>query len=205
MAESDSSTRTLPRQRPDPSPAHAAVPGPVVPVLHGRFGLRVVDPEGTDPQLIARWMALPHLVATWEQPWSAAQWAEDARLRLRGDYSVPVIFTVDGADAGYVELYRVTRDEVGGTYDAHPHDMGFHIATGETGLIGRGVITAFITELADGVLTAEPQCRRMVGDPAVDNARIHRALTKAGFVHRDTVDVRPGRRISLFIRSRPDD
>jgi RimJ/RimL family protein N-acetyltransferase len=191
------------RYRADSSPQFAAVPGPVVPSLTGRFGLRVVDPSSSDPELLARWMALPHLLQTWEQAWDAPHWAADARARLAGNYSVPLIFTIDGVDAGYIELYRVARDELGALYDVAPHDMGFHIATGETGFIGRGVVTALISELAAGVFAAEPQCRLMVGDPAVDNAPIHRSLTKAGYTDRGVFDVRPGRRITLFIRDRP--
>lgn len=202
MIESDARTAPLPRRRPDASPRFAAAPAPVVPALAGRFGLRRVDPEGTDPGLIARWMALPHLARTWDQAWPATQWAAVSRARLAGDYSVPLLFTIDGAEAGYLELYRVARDEVGAVYEAEPHDMGFHIATGELSFIGRGVVTELIDALAAAVFAAEPLCARMVGDPAVDNAPIHRSLTKAGYADRGAFDVRPGRRITLFIRER---
>lgn len=68
-------------------PADLLLPTPPpVPVLTGDFAdfsLRICDPgpddatTGADAELVAGWMSRPHLVETWEQPWSAARWAAD--------------------------------------------------------------------------------------------------------------------------------
>jgi RimJ/RimL family protein N-acetyltransferase len=197
-----------------------AAPPPVVPVFEPPFSLRLVDPNGTDPEMLATWMSLPHLVDTWEQPWSAEQWRTDSAARLAGDYSRPCILSVDlsvfadnkgltGSDEGmtevaYVELYRAARDENATVYNAEPRDMGFHIATARTELLGRGVISTWMGLLADAIWSADPLCRSIIVDPDHRNTFMRRALVKKGWHELGEFDVRPDRRIALYSLIRPE-
>lgn len=206
----------FPRERTDISDEIRIGPAPVVPPFPAPFQLRVADPDSNDPETIAEWMALPHLVETWEQPWSADRRRADVRAQRTGTYSRPCILGFDFADigrpdlgrreVGYVELYRAAKDEIGRLYDAHPRDMAFHIATADLNLVGRGVMSRWIGHLATGIWTAEPECRRLMGDPDYRNIPIRKALEKNGWLFLDEIDVRPDRRIALYTLPRqPED
>jgi RimJ/RimL family protein N-acetyltransferase len=165
-------------------------------------------------------MSLPHLVESWEQPWTREEWRADSEARLAGDYSRPCILGVDvsefdgfdpslGVDGAagmievaYVELYRAARDENATVYDAGPHDMGFHIATGPTEFLDRGIISAWMAQLADAIFAAEPRCDTIIVDPDHRNTRMRRALQKRGYTELGEFDVRPGRRIALHTMQR---
>ncbi|MCP9621072.1 acetyltransferase [Nocardia otitidiscaviarum] len=189
-------------------------PAPVVPDFDHPFDLRIVDADGADPELITEWMHRPHLVETWEQDWPSAQRRDDCAAQLAGTFSRPCILGYDFTAAdlpelgrqevAYVELYRPAKDEIGTLYAADPRDMGFHIATAETKLIGRGVMSAWMRELATRVFAAEPECRRMMCDPDHRNVPMRRALTKNGWMHLGDFDIRPDRRISLYTLPRAD-
>ncbi|MXP22002.1 GNAT family N-acetyltransferase [Gordonia sp. HNM0687] len=179
---------------------------PVVPEMTGRLRLRAVDPTGGDPAMLASWFTRPHLAETWEQEWPESRWRADSAYRLAGDYSRPLIITMDGIEVGYLDLYRPARDEIARLYPADPHDMGFHIATADPALLGQGVISAWLADLAQAIFQTEPRCRRVVLDPAAGNAPIRRALTKHGWIDVGEFDVRPDRRIAMHILGRtPDD
>ncbi|WP_078315752.1 GNAT family N-acetyltransferase [Mycobacterium sp. D16Q16] len=172
---------------------------PPLPSFEGtRYGLRPVNPDSADPDMLSEWFARPHLLKTWEQPWSAVQWREDSSYRLAGHYSLPCILSVDGVEAGYVEMYRSARDEIARIYDVHPHDTGFHIATAATEHLGRGVISEWIRLLPFAVFEADPACRRMMGDPAADNPPILKVLARLGWTAMGEFDIRPDRRIALY-------
>jgi len=190
------------RQLTDVSEAVRAVPAPELPEFGAPFGLRFVDPDSDDPALIATWMKQPHLVETWEQPWSVDEWRADSLDRLGDSYSRPCILSYefeDGRrDIGYVELYRVAQDENALLYDADPWDMGFHVATADLDLIGRGVMSQWMASLVAEIWRMEPQCRRIIVDPDYRNVRMRRAVEKKRFCNLGEYDVRPDRRIALY-------
>ncbi|NLG47934.1 GNAT family N-acetyltransferase [Gordonia sp. (in: high G+C Gram-positive bacteria)] len=199
----EQTTYAIAREIVDVSDAVVAAGPPPIPTLHGDFSLRAVDPSGDDPVMLQEWFARPHLAATWEQEWDAARWIDDASYRLAGDYSRPIIFSYKGIDVGYLETYRVARDEIARLYDVHPHDLGFHVATADTELLGRGLVSGLLRELADGMFVADPACRRVAAEPASNNAPIRRALTKRGWRDVGEFQVRPERRIALHLLERP--
>lgn len=176
---------------------------PPVPAVGGDFTLRVVDPLGADPELLEEWFARPHLVQTWEQEWDALRWRTDAAFRLSGDYSRPVIFSRAGVDVGYLEIYRVARDEIARLYDVDAHDLGLHVATADPELLGRGLVSGLMRDLADALLAADPACRRIAVEPASNNTPMRRALTKRGWSDHGEFQVRPDRRIALHLLERP--
>ncbi|MFC4124689.1 GNAT family N-acetyltransferase [Nocardia rhizosphaerae] len=206
----------LPRERTDPPAEIAAAPAPVLPVFEAPFSLRVADPDGSDPDLLAEWMTRPHLLESWEQDWDAERRRANLRIQLAGTYSRPCVLSLDFAvlgepelgtrDIAYVEFYRAAKDEIGGLYDAAPGDIGFHIATADTAVIGKGIMTGWIATMTTAVFAANPDCRRIMGDPDHRNQSIRRSLTKAGFHRIDEFDIRPDRRIALYSAPRtPDD
>ncbi|WP_410873979.1 GNAT family N-acetyltransferase [Nocardia sp. A7] len=202
----------LPREQTDLPAETAAAPAPVLPVFAAPFSLRLADPDGTDPELLAEWMTRPHLLETWEQDWDAQRRRENFRAQLAGTYSRPCILSLDFAvlgepelgvrDIAYLEFYRAAKDEIGRFYDSDPSDIGFHIATADTAVIGKGIMSAWISTMVTAVFAADPHCRRVMGDPDHRNVAIARSLTKAGFQLVGEIDVRPDRRIALYAASR---
>ncbi|MFD3704956.1 GNAT family N-acetyltransferase [Nocardia sp. NPDC058658] len=197
----------LPRERTDLPAEVAAAPAPILPVFAAPFSLRVADPDSTDPELMAEWMARPHLLEAWEQDWDAERRRENFRAQLAGNYSRPCFLSMDFAvlgqpelgvrDIAYLEFYRAAKDEIGAFYDSDPGDIGYHIATAETAVIGKGIITAWMSTLNAAVFAADPSCRRVMGDPDYRNKAIERSLAKIGFHRLAEIDVRPDRRIAL--------
>jgi lysine N-acyltransferase len=183
-------------------PAEVVAAGPpVAPTAVGRFAVRAVDPD-RDPAMLVSWFARPHLAQTWEQEWPEERWRADAAHRLSGDYSRPLIVSLDGTDVAYIELYRPARDEIARLYPVDPHDMGLHVATADPALTGKGVMSGFMADLATALFDAEPRCRRVVLEPDARNARMRRALLKRGWTDVGEFDVRPDRRIALHILGR---
>lgn len=188
-------------------PAEVAAAGPpVVPTTVGRFTVRPVDPA-RDAAMLVSWFTRPHLAETWEQQgWTAQRWQADSGHRLSRDYSRPLIVSRDGTDVAYIELYRPARDEIARLYPADPHDMGLHVATADPELIGRGVMSGFMADLAGVLFDTEPRCRRVVLEPDARNERMRRALLRRGWTDVGEFDVRPDRRIALHILGRtPED
>ncbi|CAM4432249.1 GNAT family N-acetyltransferase [Nocardia ninae] len=206
----------FPRELTDISDDVREAPEPVVPSFSDPYSLRTVDPDSADPETLADWMARPHLLETWEQAWSAERRRIDSRAQLAGTYSRPCILGFDFAavdrpdlgrsDVAYIELYRAAKDEIAKLYEADALDMGFHIATADPSLVGRGVMSAWIGQLATEVWRAEPQCRRLMCDPDYRNLPMRKALQKNGWRHLGEFDIRPDRRISLHTLPRePED
>ncbi len=201
-------SEALPRQRTDTPAAWVLPDPPPIPDLsrytpqrtgHGDIMIRVADPD-TDASLVAEWMSQPHLIATWQQPWPASQWARYWVAQLSGTYSVPVIMLYQGVAVGYLEIYRAGRDEVGRCYHPARHDLGFHIAVGDPHLTGRRIFSPFLPTLADAMLEADPLCQVVIVDPAVNNTRMHQALLNNGWRGGGEAQPRPDRRIRLFYR-----
>lgn len=179
----------------------AAGPPPIPPTV-GEFEFRIVNP-GADAELLEEWFARPHLVDTWEQEWSQQRWRDDATYRLAGAYSRPIIFSRHGIDVGYLEVYRVARDEIARLYPVDAHDLGLHVATADVDLLGRGLISGMIRDLAEELFSADAACRRVAVEPASSNAPMRRALVKRGWNDIGEFQVRPDRRIALHLLPRP--
>ncbi|GAB4583134.1 GNAT family N-acetyltransferase [Nocardia sp. IFM 10818] len=183
-------------------------PAPVVPVFPEPFSLRLVDVDSEDPRTITEWMRRPHLLETWEQDWPVERRHADCAAQLAGTFSRPCLLGYDFAalgdpetgrrDVAYVELYRPAKDEIATLYRADPRDMGFHIATADTRLLGRGVMSAWMRQLVERLFETEPECRRVMCEPDYRNTPMRKALEKNGWQHLGDFDIRPDRRISLY-------
>ena len=163
------------------TPDDATIPGPPLPLLHGRWSARVARAEGADLDLVHGWMQSPHIDAFWHQAWPRERWYEEIAGHLAGDAVLPVLVDLDGRPLAYVEVYRVIRDRLAGHYPQLPHDLGVHIAIGEQARTGKGLGRTLLRALAEGLLAADPACVRVVAEPDVDNAPSLRAFEAAGF------------------------
>ncbi|MWK40250.1 GNAT family N-acetyltransferase [Actinomadura sp. J1-007] len=174
-----------------------------MPVLAPPFSARVARPHGEDLDLVHRWMNLPHVAESYDQAWTRERWADEIAGQLAGDYARPFIVELDGRPIAYVELYRAARDVLAGTYPARSHDVGFHIAIGETDSVGRGVGGRIFRAFIDGVFAAEPECTRLMSEPDFRNQAARRLDTKLGLRFLGEVDL-PHKRAALFVYPRAE-
>lgn len=171
----------------------AAGPPPLAswigPGATGEWSFRVADPGCGDAELIADWMARPHVDLFWEQAWPVERWAAVLRRQLAGDCTRPLIATRAQLDLAYLEVYRTPRDVVGRHYPAEPFDLGIHLAIGPLAATGRGVGRQLVRALVSALFEADAQCARIVADPDVRHAAARRMFTHAGFRLLAEVDI----------------
>lgn len=205
----------VPLEVPNPLPAHgevpavsdsgsAAVPGVVLPEL-SEFSLRAVQVSqgegGPDVSTVHRWMNTEHVAVNWKQDWPYEQWRAELATQLSGMHSVPCLVGRHGQEFAYVELYRVARDKLAPCYPYEDHDVGVHIALGEPASTGRGVGSSLLNAVAEGVLAADPRCRRVVAEPDVRNVASVSAFGKAGFSYTREVGL-PTKNSALMVFER---
>lgn len=163
----------------------AAGPPPLTnlvgPGAYGEWRFRLADPGCGDAELVADWMARPHVNLFWEQAWPVERWAAVLRRQLSGECSRPLIASRFQLDLAYLEVYRTPRDVVGRHYPADPFDLGVHLAIGPLEATGRGVGRRLVRALVSALFEADSRCARVVVDPDARHAVARRMFTGAGF------------------------
>ncbi|GGU27478.1 GNAT family N-acetyltransferase [Lentzea flava] len=178
------------------------VDAPPLPVLPPPWSVRPLSQDDAD--LVAGWMNTPHVAAAWDQAWPRQKWADELARQLAGDHSLPCLASYDGRPVAYLEIYRVVRDRLAAHYPAGSHDLGVHVAIGDPQDVGRGLGSALLRAVADGLLAADPECEQVVAEPNVLNLASQRAFRNAGFRHAGEV-VFPHKKAALLIRSRAEE
>ena len=166
------------------------------------WALRVVRPATADAHLLAHWMNTAHVARFWDQAWPRERWDAALAAQLDGTFSRPYLVLQDGVPLAYLEIYRAARDLVARHYDAHPADLGVHVAIGEPGAVNRGFGRALLRAVAGGLLAADPACRRVVAEPDVRNEMAVRAFVAAGYELRRECDF-GYKRAALVEHARP--
>ncbi|HEY2723211.1 MAG TPA: GNAT family N-acetyltransferase [Pseudonocardiaceae bacterium] len=182
-----------------------APPGPPpLPVSTPPWRIRAVENHGRDLDRLVRWMHAAHVEAYWHHAWPAQQWAAALDRQRTGDHSLPCVAETYDEPVAYLELYRVCRDRIHGLYPDDQHDLGVHIAIGDTGHTGRGLGRSLLRAVADGLLAADPACRRVVAEPDVRNEPSLRAFTAAGFRRCGEIEL-PEKTAALLVRPRTEE
>lgn len=177
-------------------------PAPV-PAVGKPWQVRPAEPEGADLDLVVRWMAQPHVADFWRQAWDADRWARGIAAQRAGSHSLPCLAFQGGTAVAYLELYRVRRDRISALYPAAEHDLGVHVAIGEPGRTGHGLGRSLLRAVAEGLLAADPACRRVVAEPDVRNVASLRAFAAAGFRHCGELTL-PEKTAALLVRPRTE-
>lgn len=144
-----------------------AVPAPPLPIFAEPYSFRFADPD-TDAELISEWMNRPHLARTWHYDRPADEWRRHLSIQFEGNYSRPYIFSLEGRPLGYIELFRAAQDYMSTVYDADPYDVGMHGAIADPEMVRKGHGRIVVTNIISGLFSAEPQCRRLLGDTGSD-------------------------------------
>ena len=154
---------------------------PPVPMLTPPWTVRSLTPGGDDPALVSRWMNEPHVALFWQQAWPPARWAEDLASQRAGDYSRPLLISLEGDPFAYVEVYRTPRDVIGPHYGAACFDLGIHLAIGNLASTGRGLGRQMVRAVALGLGAADARVRRILADPDERHLMARRMFLAAGF------------------------
>lgn len=174
---------------------------PPAPRLPAGWWIDPVLGQGWTLDLVHSWMQEPHVAAWWHQPWPRQEWSEAIAVQYAGDHSRPWLVSRHGRPLAYIEVYRPARDVVSRTYRAGAHDLGVHLAIGAVADTGRGLGTALLRAVGDGLFAADPSCPQLVADPAADHVVARRAFAAAGFELLGEVDL-PHKRAALLVRPR---
>lgn len=169
------------RQLANVSAEVAAVPAPPLPVFPDPYSVRFADPD-TDAELISEWMNRPHLAQTWHYDRPAHEWQRHLSIQFEGTYSRPYVFSMNGRPMGYMELFRAAQDDLANVYDAHPYDVGLHAAIAELDMVEHGHGAIMFPAFVASVFEIEPQCRRVIGDTAVESSYGRRFWERRGGV-----------------------
>ncbi|MEV0843552.1 GNAT family N-acetyltransferase [Actinocatenispora sera] len=189
---------------------HAATPveagcrrlpdGLSVPTGRGILTLRPVRVDN-DLDLVHDWMNRPHVARYWQQDWPADRARDYLTGLLAGWVSRPMLGLLAGVPVSYWELYRAAVEPVGAAYPARPTDIGVHVLIGDPALTGRGLGSALLAAVRDGLFAADPACTRVVAEPDVRNTASVRAFRRAGFAHRGEIRL-PDKTAALLIAER---
>lgn len=155
--------------------------GPPLPVLGTPWRMRALSDSSADSEMVAGWMARPHISHAWNQDWGITVWRKELAAQIAGGRSLPSLLYYEDREFAYVEIYWAYHDRLSAYYAVSSHDLGIHVAIGNVGDTGRGLGTQMFEVLARGLLIAEPECSRVVAEPDSKNPRTVRALLKAGF------------------------
>ena len=129
-----------------------------------------------DLPLMRTWLAAPHMRRWWGETEPAL---DELRQAIEEPSTNPFLVLIDGREAGYIQSYDIHAEPDHPYRDQPPGTLGIDLSLGEADLLGMGhgprIIEAFVARLfAAGT-------RRIVIDPAPDNARAIRAYEKAHF------------------------
>jgi uncharacterized protein (TIGR03083 family) len=145
-----------------------------------------------DLPLLLRWLADPDV----------ARWYDEGELTLDNldrkfgplidetDPTLGFIIVIDGADAGYIQGYRIDdHPDYARQVEVGPGAAGVDLLLGDPARRNAGwgapILRAFLRQIIFGQLAAD----RCIIGPAPDNTRAIRAYAKAGFRYLTTVHI----------------
>ncbi|MFD7082451.1 GNAT family N-acetyltransferase [Streptomyces sp. NPDC002181] len=146
----------------------------------GGFAIRPLDPFA-DAELLHGWVTHPK-ASFWMMQDASLPEVEREYMRIAAhEHHDAFIGLHEGRPAFLMEKYDPSRLELVGLYEAQPGDVGMHflVAPSERPLHGftRAVITTVMA-----ALFADPQTRRVVVEPDVENTAVHALNEAVGFV-----------------------
>ena len=152
----------------------------------GRFQLRHVDPAG-DASLLHQWLTDPKSVFWLMQDAQVADVEREyARIAASGHHEA-YLGLHRGWPSFLVERYDPAHSELAGLYRAQAGDVGMHFLTAPTDRPTHGFTLAALVTIMEW-LFADPATQRIVVEPDVRNAAVHRLNAAVGFrIERDLI------------------
>ncbi|QNP63430.1 GNAT family N-acetyltransferase [Streptomyces genisteinicus] len=171
----------------------------MTPAVPGALTVRPLDPQG-DAELLHRWITHPK-AAFWMMQDARLEDIEREYMRIAAhEHHQAFIGLHDGEPAFLMESYDPRYVELEGLYEPEPGDIGMHFLVAPTDTPVRGFTLAVITAVMRE-LFADPAVRRVVVEPDVSNAAVHRLNEAVGFVAAEKI-VKPEKEALLSFCTR---
>lgn len=145
----------------------------------------------TDFPMLHEWLNRPHVSARWDDQTSLAEVEERYKRHLNSDCVFPHIVELDGKPIGFIQSYNAELVGDGWWESEPPGTWGVDQYLAEENLLGKGIGSSFIRAFTDDLLR-RPEVKRVITDPAPDNARAIRSYEKAGFVSKGVIQTPDG-------------
>ena len=117
-----------------------------------------------DLGLLHKWMHEPHVIPQWQLNKPELELAVYFERMVCDDHQKLYIIQINQRDVGYLEIYEAKRDRLALYYNAHEHDLGWHVLLGETDVVGKGHFRAVMRMLSFMVFEHSP-AEKIVGEP----------------------------------------
>ena len=140
-----------------------------------------------DLELVAAWLATPHVRAWWRAPADIESVRAKYLPRIRGDEPTEVfVASLDGEPIGIIQRYRFLDHgswaaTIAATEHVFPGAAGIDYLIGDAARIGRGIGTAMIDRFSAQLFDELPDVDVIVVTPQADNRASCRALEGAGY------------------------
>jgi aminoglycoside 6'-N-acetyltransferase len=143
------------------------------------LSLRKMQTE--DLELVARWLAAPH-VARWYVTGSVDAEIDDIRRSVAAEQPTHMLVVEeDGRPIGWCQWYLLSAyPDYACEVDGQPGDVGIDYAIGEAARVGQGLGRALIEDLVRLIREIHPRAG-VVADPDAANRASRRVLEKSGF------------------------
>ncbi|MGC2310037.1 MAG: GNAT family N-acetyltransferase [Candidatus Babeliaceae bacterium] len=131
-----------------------------------------------DLPLLFQWMHIPHVSKWWQSPTDWPTFQTKYRTQLDNPYRSSYMVYLNQIPIGYIQYYQANKfpewhNQAKDTY-------GIDILIGEMNYIGKGYGTLIIKQFIK-MLCANPEIRKIIADPALDNKAAIACYEKAGF------------------------
>ncbi|MGA7990877.1 MAG: GNAT family N-acetyltransferase [Thermoanaerobaculia bacterium] len=157
-----------------------------------------------DLPLVHAWLNAPPVLGTYaKEPTSPRDIDEKYLPRIEGADPVSVFVACVGGDAaGLFQYYAIASfPEYARAIRAEPGWFGVDFFIGEARLRGRGLAPILLEAFAIVTASAVPDATALVAGPDPASEPSIRSLRRAGFVERHVVEVAPGARELVMVRS----
>ncbi|MFC8626388.1 GNAT family N-acetyltransferase [Streptomyces anulatus] len=144
------------------------------------WAARPLSGTAEEGRLLSRWMGQEYLAETWHQAWPQERWSDELRRLHESREGGPFLITYEGRRFAYVEVYRPLHSDIAAFQPWSRHDLGFHLAIVDRALTGRGLGTAFVSDLVRTLFRCSPEVERVAAEPDVRNLACRRVMERAG-------------------------
>lgn len=140
------------------------------PAIQKTLAFRMIDIL-TDLDIFHEWHNQERVSCFWELNRSREELRAYLEKGIQDPHQIPMIFEIDGASAGYFEIYWAAEDRIGAYYDYEPYDRGFHLLIGEKKFLGLPNTTAVFQSVLHFLYLDDVRTRRIVAEPRSDNQK----------------------------------
>lgn len=144
-----------------------------------QFTVRPLDPFA-DAELLHGWVTHPKAAFWLMQDASLPDVEREYMAIAAAEHHDAFIGLYEGEPAFLMERYDPAHVELVGLYDAQPGDVGMHFLVAPADKPVHGFTRAVITAVME-TLFADPATRRVIVEPDVRNAAVHRLNEAVGF------------------------